>query len=899
MRVWSINRSNLGFQLFALYMLLIIPLLITLFIFDIYVGNKIQKDVQTSDKSLALSIAQESDVFITGALQMVSGLATNEDVIRLDNDKMLETFGVVYSTQPKVNLIYRLDDKGQMIFHYPTGPGSTVGDDFSFRDYYQKALTTTQPFVSKGRISPTTNQPVATAVMPLWSSEGKFLGLVGANVKLESLSNILVTIADQHQAQEGFEVMIIDSDGQIIGHPDSQLLLHSADEVLPTNFFTIADEQNNSLALTDPNGIERLYTNIEVESAGWMIVISQPVSIAYGTQITLRQIVTVAVILILSIGLIFWFTLHMRVLMPLERLVNVSRAIGDNLPITSDDRESLVERTSNPDQIGKLIHSIFQMETSISNRLKEQQTLLETSTAVISDIKLESVLEKILEQIGTLMDIQMCAVIGKDESSGAFKIWASRGLSKQFSERLSIMPNEPDSVTMRAMNAGVPIQVSDTETDPTYAIRKYRARAEGYRALLAVPLKTKHAPSAALLLFHKEPHYFSDTAIQLLVNFANHAVMAIENAILFERSDTRLQEQTNRLESLIQSLQDGLILTDPANRVVYANRTVLEISGFHADEIVDIGLSDLLLAVFARAEEQRYLEQQLHHWILRDPAPELDLSILTPAEKVYYRLGTFSVRDSKGDKVGKGILFHNTTADKELDRIRASLLSAVSHEIRTPLASIKGFATTLLAEDVVWDRSSQKEFLTVISQQADQLSYLVNNILDFSKIDAGTLNLEIQKCDLPGLISSAWGWVDQLQNELVVHLPQTMSVIYADPIHLRTIIRNLLENAVKYGEPGDTIEVTVSEDDHCYDFTIQDNGPGIPQDQRSKVFESFYRVDDSLTRKQSGVGLGLAICQGLVRAHGGKIWIADSTKGTCMKFTIPKQIISPDYGDQE
>lgn len=888
------KKSNLGFQLFILYMLLIIPLLITLFIFDIYVGNKIQKDVQTSDNSLALSIAQESDVFITDALQMVSGLATNPDVIDLNYAKMDEIFEVVYSTQPKVNLIYRLDQNGKMVFHYPTGPGSTVGDDFSFRDYYQKALITNKPFVSKGRISPTTNQPVATAVMPLWSSSGKFLGLVGANVKLESISDILVTIADQHQAQEGFEVMIVDSDGQIIGHPDSNLLLHSANEILPIDFFDKVNQQNNTQILADPWEIQRLYTYTEIESAGWKIIISQPISVAYGTQITLRQIVTVAVILILSIGLIFWFTLHRRVLTPLEQLMNVSHSIGDNLPIEQDDRQRLVERSKNPDQIGNLINSIFQMETSIGNRLKEQQTLLETSSAVISDLKLETVLEKILEQIGYLLDIQMCAVIGMNEASGSYKIWASRGLSKQFSERLSIMPNEPDSVTARAMNAGIPIQVSDTETDPTYNIRKYRARAEGYRALLAVPLKTKYAPPAALLVFHKEPYYFSNTEVQLLVNFANHAVMAIENAILFERSDTRLQEQTNRLESLIQSLQDGLILTDPANRVVYANRTILEISGFQAHEISEMDLRELLGAIFAHAEEQRYLEQQMSHWIQRDPAPELDLSILTPADKNYFRLGTFNVRDVKGEKIGKGILFHNTTSDKELDRIRASLLSAVSHEIRTPLASIKGFATTLLADDVVWDRNSQKEFLTVISQQADQLSYLVNNILDFSKIDAGNLNLEIQKCDLNSLISSAWSWVDHQENELRLQIPKELNVIYADPIHLRTILRNLLENAVKYGEPGTPIDIIISEDGHCYDFTIQDQGPGIPHDQRSKVFESFYRVDDSLTRKQSGIGLGLAICQGLVRAHGGKIWIADSEHGTCMKFTIPKQMITPD-----
>jgi hypothetical protein len=92
---------------------------------------------------------------------------------------MQNVFGVIINTSPDINLVYRLDDHGIMVYHYPAGPTSTVGDDFSFREYFQQALSTTMPLVSEGRISPTTNQAVTTAVMPLWSSEGRFLGLVG------------------------------------------------------------------------------------------------------------------------------------------------------------------------------------------------------------------------------------------------------------------------------------------------------------------------------------------------------------------------------------------------------------------------------------------------------------------------------------------------------------------------------------------------------------------------------------------------------------------------------------------------------------------------------------------------------------------------------------------------
>ncbi len=146
---------------------------------------------------------------------------------------MHELFGVVLNTRPDINLVYRLDAEGIMLYHYPVGPGSTLGTDFSFRDYYQAALISTQPLVSKGRISPTTEQAVATAVMPIWSVEGQFLGLVGTNIKLESLSSTLSEIVSEHQTEEGLQIAILDSSAQIIAYPDSKLLLRPAHDLLP------------------------------------------------------------------------------------------------------------------------------------------------------------------------------------------------------------------------------------------------------------------------------------------------------------------------------------------------------------------------------------------------------------------------------------------------------------------------------------------------------------------------------------------------------------------------------------------------------------------------------------------------------------------------------------------
>ncbi len=311
----------------------------------------------------------------------------------------------------------------------------------------------------------------------------------------------------------------------------------------------------------------------------------------------------VAAATFLLIGLFFWRTLNLRVITPIERLAPTSEAIGLNQPIRPEDRKIIEAQARRGDQVGHLTRSILKMEELIADRMKEQSTLLETSTAVVSSLDLQTVLDRILEQAGRLLNVRMSAIIALDEQRGAFRIRASRGLSSQFTEQLTIQPSEPSSVTMRALHAREPIQVSDTETDPSFTPQRPRARAEGYRAILAVPLNTQYAPPSALLVFHPKPHVFSHNEIQLLSNFANQATMAIENAILYERSDMRLQEQTRRLEALIQSLQDGLILSNLSGAVVYANRRVGELANLTPEELSGAPVDQVLSRIVENASD--------------------------------------------------------------------------------------------------------------------------------------------------------------------------------------------------------------------------------------------------------------------------------------------------------
>ena len=244
--------------------------------------------------------------------------------------------------------------------------------------------------------------------------------------------------------------------------------------------------------------------------------------------------------------------------------------------------------------------------------------------------------------------------------------------------------------------------------------------------------------------------------------------------------------------------------------------------------------------------------------------------------------------DSDVMPIGSGIILHDITQVREVDRMKSSLISTVSHELRTPLAAIKGYATTLLADDVHWDAVTQHEFLSIISNETDRLSDLVNDLLDMSRIDAGNLTVSKVACNLEELIyRAAQRAHPQPEDRLQVSIPPDLPLVYADPQRIEVVLRNLIENAAKYAGERSPIYITANVQAGNLVVRVDDEGPGIPAEESERIFDSFYQLENGLDRKSTGAGLGLAICRGFVNAHGGKIWVEPSVRGACISFSLP------------
>lgn len=876
-------------QLLSIYLLLIVPFIIGLYFITKVTGERVEQEVQVTDLSLARAVAQGTNITIRNALDAVEILSQYPAVIEADPEGMSEVFRVIMSGRPDIELIYRMDADGSILYYYPLGPRSILGAEYAYRDYYKSARNQKVAFISEGRISPLSGQPVATAIMPIWSKDGKYQGQVGTNIKLRSLSETLERIIASQSPAEGFQVVILDSKAQIIAYPDSKLLLSHATQLLPYIYGPALSGDTGTVIARNRNNEERIYTYVTIPSGSWAAIVSRPTQMAYASKRTINYVALGTVFFFLLIGLFFWLTLTRNVIKPIEELANVSQAIGEDprlrRPPQRPQLDILAQRS---DQIGHLVRSILRMEQDILARINEQATLLETSTAVVSSLNLKTVLDRILEQVELLLGVSKSAIVALDQERGVFRIRAGRELSASYIEQITIQPNDPLSVTMRALRSKQPVQISDTESDLVFLPQRLLSREEGFRSILAVPLNTQHSPPAALILYRPDPHLWTENEISLVVNFANHAAMAIENAFLYERSDKRLQEETYRLEALVQSLHDGLILSDLQGKVLYANRRIRELSNLQPEEMRNTPVEQVLERIVVQSNDPENVRRSVNQMLAQTGKQIAEIPIVVDGMIKYYRLQGFEVTEADGASIGRGLILQDITADRELDRMRSSLVSTVSHELRTPLAAIKGYATTLLAEDVEWDGASQRDFLEIISQEADRLSNLVNTLLDLSKIEAGSLRLSRVECEVEDLIQKAISSACLgKENQIEVQIEPNLPTLYADPPRLETVLRNLLENAIKYAGETAHIGVQVKQVDQALEFSIADNGPGIPAEERERVFESFYRIENGLTRSGSGAGLGLAICQGLVRAHGGKIWIAPTTSGTRVVFTIP------------
>jgi len=226
---------------------------------------------------------------------------------------------------------------------------------------------------------------------------------------------------------------------------------------------------------------------------------------------------------------------------------------------------------------------------------------------------------------------------------------------------------------------------------------------------------------------------------------------------------------------------------------------------------------------------------------------------------------------------------------EEANRLKAELISTLAHEMRTPLTSIKGFSTALLLEDAAFDARTQREFLHIIDQECDVLTDMIHDLLESSIIDAGLLRIELQPVRLAHLAhDTAKDFRRSGKHRFLVDFPH-FPMVDADPHRIEQVLRNLVDNAVKYSPEGGMIVIRGAVEDTHVTISVSDQGLGIAPEHLNRLFDKFFRVESGLGRHVVGSGLGLPIARTIVESHGGRIWAESHLgEGSTFYFTLPR-----------
>jgi PAS domain S-box-containing protein len=376
------------------------------------------------------------------------------------------------------------------------------------------------------------------------------------------------------------------------------------------------------------------------------------------------------------------------------------------------------------------------------------------------------------------------------------------------------------------------------------------------------------------------------------------------------RTERHLGEAKEQLELMMQSARDYAIFSlDIQGRVTVWSEGAERLFGYQREEILGrpgaliytqedrdnrIPEKEMLTALDAGHSENERWHQH------KDGTRVYASGMVRPMMRGGRPVGFMKIaRDMTEAKLAEEerlqLLQREQEARAEAERANALIMrfvAAVSHELRTPLTVIKGFATTLLSTDVEWSPEDHNSFLMKIDEEADRLNELTDQLLDYTRLETSTFRVAPTSRLFDDVIETATPQLRAItkEHDLVIEPVHRVPLVQVDVQRVAQVLVNLVGNAARYAPPRTRIQVENHLEDSFLRVDVVDQGPGIPPEQRSRIFEAFEQLNSDAERAQKGVGLGLSIARGIIDAHGGRIWVADppnGTQGTTVSFTLP------------
>ncbi|MGD8621002.1 MAG: ATP-binding protein [Anaerolineales bacterium] len=488
------------------------------------------------------------------------------------------------------------------------------------------------------------------------------------------------------------------------------------------------------------------------------------------------------------------------------------------------------------------------------SRVRELETLIELGRAITEVLGLDEALTRVVEAAVHLTGAEEGSLLLLDKKSGNLFMRASKNFDEDFVKTFWL--HVRDSLAGQVIETGKPILLD--ESSPQKIKTAYLVH-----SLIYVPLRVRGKIIGVLGVDNRKAgRVLGQNDVTVMTAMADYAAIAIDNARLFKQSE----DERTKLETILAQTENGVIVVDEDNRVVMINRSAEKIFGvagkYEGLSTAEVFDHDHLLE-FLRSSDGMPRREEL----------ELEDGRI------------FSVVRSPIKDVGQAVVLHDITHFKELDRIKSEFVTTVSHDLRSPLTAILGYLELIDRAGPL--NKTQLDFVERVRISVEQITALVTDLLDLGRIESG-LDTSKEKANLgslaryalDGLRSTARNHRIDLRGQVEDPLPE----IYGDPVRLRQMIANLLENAIKYTPEGGEVKLEASAEDDQVILKVSDTGPGIPPSDQPYLFDKFFRASN-VPDDSTGTGLGLSIVKSIVEQHQGRIWL-DSEIGIGTTFTV-------------
>ena len=512
--------------------------------------------------------------------------------------------------------------------------------------------------------------------------------------------------------------------------------------------------------------------------------------------------------------------------------------------------------------------------------------MAEACLRMASNLDIDAVLQGVIDGARSLTGARYGALVSFDDSGGIRDLVIS-GMTPEERRRMGDLPKGLGLLGY-LNEVPRPLRLSEITSHPRSV--GFPKNHPPMKTFLGAPIRHLGEPVGNIYLTEKEGgREFTSEDEDTLVLFAAQAAMAIANARIHEEQ----RKAKADLEALINVSPVGVLvfdaktgdlvsLNEETRRIVGRLNTpgrslnqLLEVMALRTVDGRDIPLDELPTAKALRSGQTVIGDEVVIHL----PNGRA-VTTLVNARPIY--------RDD-GEAVSVVVTIQDITSLEEMKRQRTEFLGMVSHELRTPLTAIKGSAASVLGATYPLDPAETRQFLRIIDEQADHMRYLINDLADMTQIDSGTLSVSPEPTDLEDLVEQAREAFirEESTNTLTVDAAPDLPMVMADRTRMFQVLKNLLANASERSPESSAISVSVSPEDVYVAVSVEDQGGGLPADLIPHLFNGFSRTDGRNKGRRNGrEGLGLAICKGIVEAHGGRISAESGGPGRGARFTF-------------